>query len=122
MLAIETRWPHLVHGEDYVVAHQLDPQTGKHGADAFILRWQAEGIPKPALAPLLDEARSLLPVYMANNVRQQRDTLLSGSDWTMGHDSPEDKRPAWAEYRQALRDVPEQPGFPADVDWPEKPA
>ena len=28
---------------------------------------------------------------------------------------------ALAEYRQALREVPEQPGFPEDIIWPEKP-
>ena len=27
----------------------------------------------------------------------------------------------WAVYRQALRDIPEQPGFPWDVEWPTKP-
>lgn len=26
-----------------------------------------------------------------------------------------------ARYRQALRDLPQQPGFPYDIDWPEKP-
>ncbi|WP_412841983.1 phage tail assembly chaperone, partial [Cereibacter johrii] len=29
---------------------------------------------------------------------------------------------AWTAYRQALRDVPEQPGFPAEIAWPEPPA
>lgn len=27
----------------------------------------------------------------------------------------------WAKYRQALRDIPNQPGFPFVIDWPEKP-
>lgn len=27
----------------------------------------------------------------------------------------------WAKYRQALRDIPNQPGFPFEIDWPEKP-
>ena len=27
----------------------------------------------------------------------------------------------WAEYRQALRDVPEQEGFPFNVTWPQEP-
>ena len=27
----------------------------------------------------------------------------------------------WAKYRQALRDIPDQPGFPFEIDWPEKP-
>lgn len=27
----------------------------------------------------------------------------------------------WAVYRQALRDIPEQPGFPFDINFPDKP-
>ena len=54
---------------------------------------------------------------MSAQVRAQRDQLLSQSDWTQVADSPVDKA-AWATYRQALRDVPEQPGFPWNVVWP----
>lgn len=57
---------------------------------------------------------------MAENVRQQRNTLLSDSDWTQMPDAPVDKA-AWAAYRQALRDIPNQAGFPQDVTWPDKP-
>jgi len=28
---------------------------------------------------------------------------------------------AWATYRQALRDVPQQAGFPSDINWPTTP-
>ena len=27
----------------------------------------------------------------------------------------------WAKYRQALREIPNQPGFPFEIDWPDKP-
>ena len=27
----------------------------------------------------------------------------------------------WAKYRQALRDIPNQPGFPFEIEWPKKP-
>jgi hypothetical protein len=53
-------------------------------------------------------------------VRQQRNELLSACDWTQLPDSPADHE-AWAAYRQALRDVPAQEGFPWDVTWPEAP-
>jgi len=52
--------------------------------------------------------------------RSQRDALLSQSDWTQAPDAPVDQQ-AWAEYRQALRDVPLQTGFPTDITWPTKP-
>ena len=57
---------------------------------------------------------------MAADVRSQRDRLLTASDWTQVADAPVDKT-TWATYRQALRDVPAQAGFPWDVTWPESP-
>jgi hypothetical protein len=57
----------------------------------------------------------------AVDVRAQRDRLLTACDWTQVADAPVDKT-TWANYRQALRDVPEQNGFPLEVTWPEKPA
>jgi len=56
----------------------------------------------------------------ATEVRAQRNGLLAQSDWTQLSDSTADK-PAWADYRQELRDVPNQQGFPWQVVWPEKP-
>ena len=54
-------------------------------------------------------------------VRVQRDRLLAATDWTHMLDVSQDIRDLWAPYRQALRDVPQQPGFPTDVTWPTKP-
>ena len=54
-------------------------------------------------------------------VRHKRNKLLEQSDWSQMPDAPVD-RSAWATYRQALREVPQQPGFPFDVVWPEAPA
>lgn len=56
----------------------------------------------------------------AASVRADRNTRLSASDWTQVADAPVDKA-AWATYRQALRDVPDQTGFPWNVSWPEQP-
>jgi hypothetical protein len=53
-------------------------------------------------------------------IREERDQLLLKCDWTQLPKSPVDAA-AWEEYRQALRDVPAQDGFPNDVVWPEKP-
>lgn len=54
----------------------------------------------------------------------QRDKLLADCDWTQTLDAPidEDSKAAYRAYRQALRDVPEQEGFPRDIVWPELPA
>lgn len=53
-------------------------------------------------------------------IRSERNALLSASDWTQVADAPVDKA-AWATYRQALRDVTAQAGFPHNVIWPVKP-
>ena len=50
-------------------------------------------------------------------VRNERNGRLAACDWTQLADAPVDAT-AWATYRQALRDVPDQPGFPWDVTWP----
>lgn len=59
-------------------------------------------------------------VRQALTVRSLRDQKLRLSDWTQLADAPVDKS-AWATYRQALRDIPSQPGFPATIDWPQEP-
>jgi len=62
----------------------------------------------------------LIAERQAAQARSQRDALLSQSDWTQVPDAPVDQA-AWAEYRQALRDVPQQAGFPTEITWPQKP-
>ena len=54
------------------------------------------------------------------SLRMLRDGMLSSSDWTQVADAPVDKA-AWATYRQALRDIPSQAGFPNEVTWPVEP-
>jgi len=56
----------------------------------------------------------------ADDARALRDDLLVQSDWTQVSDAPVDQS-AWATYRQALRDVPDQDGFPSEIAWPVQP-
>lgn len=56
----------------------------------------------------------------AKSVREKRDEALAASDWTQVDDAPVNKA-AWSTYRQALRDIPSQAGFPSSVTWPSKP-
>ena len=51
-------------------------------------------------------------------VRTQRNQILKDSDWTQLSDSPVDKA-AWALYRQALRDITQQPD-PFNITWPKQ--
>ena len=57
---------------------------------------------------------------LSTQARNKRNTLLTESDWTQVADSPVDQA-AWVTYRQALRDVPSQAGFPETIDWPTVP-
>lgn len=57
----------------------------------------------------------------SNKVRMERNKLLAGSDWTQAADVPDATRETWATYRQALRDIPQQDGFPFNVTFPTKP-
>jgi hypothetical protein len=62
----------------------------------------------------------MTPKY--KTVRDERDQLLLESDWTQSADSPldADTKAAWATYRQELRDLPSQEGFP-NVAFPKNP-
>jgi hypothetical protein len=58
-----------------------------------------------------------------DSVRAERDAKLAETDWlVVKHLERNENIPgAWEVYRQALRDVPQQPGFPENVVWPDKP-
>ena len=85
-------------------------------ADTACLRWNGAALvacEPPAPPPPTEQQQ-----------RARRNTRLAASDWTQIADAPltAPEQAAWAAYRQALRDVPEQPGFPASVTWPVAPA
>ena len=64
------------------------------------------------------------PEQAAAAARTNRNGLLAASDWTQVADAPltADEKSAWKAYRQALRDITGQAGFPESIDWPESPA
>lgn len=66
---------------------------------------------------------SLLAFLQGAELRRKRDAMLAACDWTQSDDSPLDAqaKTVWASYRTALRDVPQQSGFPDSVNWPTQP-
>lgn len=68
----------------------------------------------------LDAEAEAATTKAAASVRAERNRKLADSDWTQLADAPIDQT-AWATYRQALRDVPTQAGFPHEVTWPTEP-
>jgi hypothetical protein len=90
--------------------------------DGFDLTWLSEGEP-----PTQAECDAAWPAVQTERgwkaVRAERDRLLAACDWTQVADAPltAAEKTAWAEYRQALRDVPQDFDSPDDVIWPEVP-
>lgn len=81
--------------------------------------WQQSWSVEPATPEEILERR----ITAEKSVRDERDVKLAESDWVviksleLGQPIPQD----WEAYRQSLRDIPQQPGFPFDVVWPIKP-
>jgi hypothetical protein len=83
--------------------------------DADSQRWvQAWDVVDRSLGEL-----SAYEASVADSVRQERNERLQATDWYGMSDVT--MPPAVAEYRQALRDIPSQEGFPYVVMWPTKP-
>lgn len=57
------------------------------------------------------------------NMRSRRNGMIKDTDWRAYPDSPgtAEERQAWLDYRQALRDITNQAGFPYNIVWPHIP-
>lgn len=55
-----------------------------------------------------------------NKIREQRNQLLKDSDWTQisDYDLELNNKEQWSNYRQELRDLPENQTNPFDIVWP----
>ena len=92
--------------------------------DYATLVWDdANDIPVPSQAELEAAWPSVRDDLAWKQVRAERDRRLSACDWTQVADAPltATEKTAWADYRQALRDVPQTFDSPDDVVWPETP-
>ena len=61
------------------------------------------------------------PAQALAELREQRNALLTASDWTQVPDAPTANAAAWKVYRQALRDLPQQTVYPNAPQWPTAP-
>jgi hypothetical protein len=82
---------------------------------------QGKWYTKYSVADMDNDAKAAKDAEQAKSVRDNRNRRLADSDWTQGKDIPDSVSTPWAAYRQALRDVPAQAGFPWDIQWPNKP-
>lgn len=68
-------------------------------------------------------SEKMLAKEAAQVAYRNREMLLHETDFYFYSDYPlsDKKRKALVEYRQALRDITKQSGWPRDIQWPEKP-
>lgn len=69
------------------------------------------------------DGKAAMDAAQAQRVREDRNQRLAACDWTQLTDTPLDldAKLAWQLYRETLRMVPQQTGFPWNVQWPPKP-
>jgi lambda repressor-like predicted transcriptional regulator len=79
-------------------------------------------VPMPEGCHIVDGRieRIITSEMKAEQLRNQRNSLLAACDWTQVADSPVDKT-VWAAYRQSLRDITDQLGWPEQIIWPQRP-
>jgi len=132
------------------VAPQTEEWLNAHGADVVLEGPQATGgtvyqysqrsgveqldgkwYTKYVLGPIFTDGettaaeqetayKAMKDAEQATSVRRSRTEMLKDCDWTQIADSTADKT-TWATYRQALRDITTQTGFPWTITWPTQP-
>lgn len=106
-----------------IVAGKFDCRVQKFdlGTETVIDRIPA----KPNATDTWDETRKVWVSVeeVTNDIKTKRDALLRETDWVSlrAADQGQPVSNAWKTYRQALRDLTAQPGFPNSVVWPSKP-
>jgi len=115
-----------------------DSNGGLHddmdGAALSLPSWPASGLTllTDVQVAAVRAAQQAAPAPTADSVRAQRDTLVSATDWLVQRHRDQieagsattltaEQYAALQTYRSALRNVPEQSGFPATVTWPTYP-
>jgi hypothetical protein len=119
--------PDLVSNVDYVCAHDFNEDDPSQHGDPYFLVWRRADIKAPDPADLKATFEADEDKYRSAFARRYRDACLAGTDGRANvTDAPPSSRlaaqvDAWRTFRQALRDVPQQAGFPMTIDWPKYP-
>lgn len=108
-------------GADVVLeGPQAQPTRYQVGFADGVEQIDGQWFTKYSVANMDADAIAAKDAEQAKAIRDQRNTKLTESDWTQVADAPVDKE-AWATYRQALRDITTQTGFPWEITWPDAP-
>ena len=108
----------------------------RDGVEQVNGKWYTKHILGPVFTDTTDEAGNVTSAAaneaaykaakdadQAKSVRATRDSKLAESDWRVikAAETATTLDSAWATYRQALRDITAQEGFPWTIDWPVNP-
>jgi len=102
-----------------ITAPEHDPLTHGVAYGPLPVLQNGSWVLVPTVVELLPEVISARHAIEVDRARTQRNELLAATDWTALSDTT--MSPEMAVYRQALRDITLQSGFPHDVSWPTKP-
>ena len=101
------------------------------------LQWNSNDITKPTELEVNNKIAEIEAAFPLKYLREERNAMLTDSDWTLTPDVPDAIKSAWKTYRQELRDLPSKypnPTFNGDVNvaskhlrltdvvWPTKPS
>jgi hypothetical protein len=110
--AIDCEIEHPKYGWIPFTAHPNDCE--KYGKELYNkIKKEAKIAPYVPYIPTNEE--------LAEQIRINRDELLKHSDWTQLTHVPDTIKQEWSTYRQMLRDITKQKGFPQKVVWPKEP-
>ena len=105
------------------IPYTLDPSD----TDTTINNDEVMALIGTDFAPYVAPTQAELDAAAAAQVRMERDNILATvvdpivSNNLRWADMTAEKQAEWAAYRQALRDITDQAGFPTDITWPTKP-
>ena len=99
--------------------HSCEPALPTYTDGTWVETWKTLPLSSQEIEQKKTEQREMLE----QSVRQERDYLLSKTDWIVlkSYESAKPVLEDWVLYRQALRDVPTQSSFPHSIVWPVAP-
>jgi len=126
IFCLQQKYPNLVHGVDFWVGQTMCRDTGEQLEPARLIAWHVDGQPPDEeVAALVEQHGEAARLHvLGQRAREERDRRLMAADamfYKAMDNGDASKAQQVGKYRQALREVPDQPGFPADFTWPDIP-
>ena len=104
----------------YVLSGEVTTYTGAEQSAKDNLTYGYKwAMPERAVVQILTDDE--ITAYLATQARAKREQLLTSCDWTQTADQSSAIKTLWQPYRQDLRDITLQTGFPATIVWPTPP-